>query len=171
MAKFQLLSCEVALAGDVLNVVARHAFIPVTYPEMLVLRYIHGGESITKIIDVGYVERSDAEERERLIVAYGRETIQDKMFPGIGTRLPAGDNRYRPDAGNPFIDPTGIGAIPDNHLSAASAPPAETDKQASPPTPVDYDAENGAGAYTPIEPAEDAVRAARRPVPVGNGGA
>lgn len=95
MPNFQLLSCDVALAGDILNVVSRHAFIPVTYPEMLVLRYLHGENAITNIFDVGYVERDEDSEFKRLQETYGA-VVKDKLFPGAGTRIPQGDNRYKP---------------------------------------------------------------------------
>jgi hypothetical protein len=91
--QFQLLSCDVALGGDMLNVVARGASNPVTYPEMLLLRLIHGGAQwITNIYDVGHVERDDAQERGRLVDLYGAKLV-DGAFPGLSV-LPNGDNRF-----------------------------------------------------------------------------
>jgi hypothetical protein len=90
MSKFQLLSAFVNLAGDRDNVVHRIASEPITYPEMIVLRTIHGGEDhVHGLVDVGTVERPDAVERERLSLIYGK--VVTDVFPGAILSLPAGD--------------------------------------------------------------------------------
>jgi hypothetical protein len=96
MSVYQLLECHVALAGDILNVVHRDEYRPITYPELLVLRYMHGENAITDIYDVGAVERDDEREMERLCLTYSKELVKDRLFPGAGIRLPNGDNRYKP---------------------------------------------------------------------------
>ena len=78
-----------------LNVVARGASSPVTYPEMLLLRLIHGGSQwVTNIYDVGHVERDDAQERGRLVDLYGAKLVEG-AFPGLSA-LPNGDNKFGP---------------------------------------------------------------------------
>lgn len=92
MAEFQLLVCDVALAGDIRNVVHRGVDDPVTYPERLVLEFLHGPSTVTDIREVGFVERDEAEERNRLARIYGAKTIQ-QLFPGVASALPAQDKR------------------------------------------------------------------------------
>jgi hypothetical protein len=143
MSVFQLLQCEIALGGDILNVVARHSGIPITYPELLVLRYLHGQNAVNEIFDAGAVERDDDYEMQRLTETYGYDTVRDKLFPGAGTRLPNGDNRFKPKL-----------VIPDKPL-AATAPPPETTHE---PGRIDYDAQSrdpGASFTPSAEPVQD----------------
>lgn len=167
MANFQLLSCNIALAGDILNVVARHAFNPVTYPEMLVLRYLHGETAVTDIFDVGYVERDEAEERDRLVGVYGNTTVREKMFPGAGTRIPNGDNNYKPRIEGTKINP---GAPPVPDLPDLPTPDA-TVSMAAVPVPdeaaPDYSGDSGTGTTAYVPP----PRASRRPTPVAGNAA
>ncbi|GKT32075.1 hypothetical protein ADUPG1_006326 [Aduncisulcus paluster] len=93
MAKFQLVSCTVNLAGDRNNAVFRGQHNPVTFPEALVLQAVHGGqEHVHTMVDVGTVERDTHEELERLTVKYG--AIVRELFPAVGGRasLPQGDD-------------------------------------------------------------------------------
>jgi hypothetical protein len=90
MSKFQTLSVFINLGGDRDNVVHRIPEDPVTYPEMIVLRTIHGGEDhVYGLVEVGSVDRDDAVERERLALKYGK--IVSEVFPGAIMSLPAGD--------------------------------------------------------------------------------
>lgn len=156
MSVFQLLSCDVALGGDILNVVARHQFNPVTYPEMLILKFIHGQDAVTNIVDVGATERDDADEGKRLSETYGDELVRGKLFPGAGTRLPNGDNKYKPALALP-VAPVPAEPVPEVILPAGSVDfnaPQE-------PTPSDTYAPSAA----PV-PAPEAPRSPRKPVPV-----
>jgi hypothetical protein len=171
MTKFQLLSCDVALAGDILNVVARHAFNPVTYPELLVLRYLHGENAITNIFDVGHVERDEDDEFKRLMETYGGETVREKIFPGAGARLPNGDNRYKPRIEGTKANPAPA-PVPDAPLPDATVAPAGASS-----SPVDYGTSAPGSDYVPSDapapPADEApaTRASRRPIPVADGAA
>lgn len=92
MSDFQLVSAFVNLAGDRDNVVVKGATEAITFPEALVLRAIHGGdEHVYDLVVVGSVQRSMAEEYERLQNIYG--SIVQKVFPKIGNMatLPTGD--------------------------------------------------------------------------------
>jgi hypothetical protein len=98
MAQFQLLTCDIALGGDKQNVVARHDLTPITYPEYLVLKFVHGGSSdespITNIFACGTVEREPAEEMARLLETYGA-VVRNTIFTGQQP-LPLGDEKFRP---------------------------------------------------------------------------
>jgi len=99
----QLLSCHIAVAGDDHNVVVRDHDTAVTYPELLVLRALHGGESVRHVADAGDVERDPADERERLANIYGREIV-NHVFPGEHTQLPVEDRKMRPKKAAPADD-------------------------------------------------------------------
>lgn len=96
---FQKLECMVLLGGDSENqtIVHRNEDSPVTYPEMLVLQYLHGDEAVTDVYELpgDPIERDNSEELDRLRVTYGAKAITD-VFPGAKPRLPARDNRVKP---------------------------------------------------------------------------
>lgn len=90
MPKFQLISAFVMIGGDQNNQVHRGPDQPLTLPEIYVLRSIHGGEDkVHELVVVGEVERSMAEERDRLIEKYGSNRVT-ALFP-VALPLPAGD--------------------------------------------------------------------------------
>ena len=93
MAKFQLLTGFVNLAGDRNNVAYRGTDSPITYPESLVLQAVHGGgEHVHTLIEIGEVERSPEEELERLTLRYGK--VAADVFPSLNGRatLPERDD-------------------------------------------------------------------------------
>jgi len=90
MPNFQLLSCIVALGGDQNNKTAKGFDRPVTYPEYLVLQYLHGEASVLDVKEVGRIERSDREERDRLTYVYGGVVVE--LFPGLQPRMPVEDS-------------------------------------------------------------------------------
>ena len=132
MAHFQLLTCSIAVGGDVLNVVAKHRFSPVTYPEMLVLKYLHGEAAVFDVHDCGHIVREDAAEMKRLIETYGA-FVREKLFPGAGMRLPSGDNKYRPQL-NAREREMAVPAIPDLPLDDITGDEREGEN----PTTLDY---------------------------------
>jgi len=93
MSQFQLLTGFVHLGGSRDNVAFRGSDEPMTYPEALILRAIHGGEEyVSDLVDVGVVERDDMEELERLKLRYGAEV--ERMFPLVAGQvsLPAAND-------------------------------------------------------------------------------
>lgn len=99
MAKYQLLSAYINLAGDRNDVAVRGVDNPITYPESLVLQAVHGGqEHVHTLIEVGEVEREPAEEMTRLTLAYG--SIAAKVFPSLNGRatLPERDDALPTEA-------------------------------------------------------------------------
>lgn len=89
MAKFQLLSAYINLAGDRDNVVYRGPDNPITFPEAMILRVLHGGDDhVHTLIVVGETERATDEERARLGEKYGTALL-NTIFPQ-GMPLPSG---------------------------------------------------------------------------------
>ena len=90
MSKFQLLACHIVVAGNKDSVTVRDATNPVTYPELLVLRAVHGGEqNVHTVVAVGVSdERANMVEFQRLLSKYGTNPAQANtvrnLFPQIG---------------------------------------------------------------------------------------
>lgn len=83
-----MIGCEINVGADRGNTVVRDAFDPVTFPELLVLGAIHGGEDhVKKLVSFGYEERDAASERERLNLKYGSDIVSS-LFPGAVQALP-----------------------------------------------------------------------------------
>ena len=97
MPKYQLLSCRIALSGDLGNVVVRGASRPITYPELIVLNVLHGESSISSILECGETEDTHRDvEFRRLADTYGDE-IMKMLFPGHAINLPERNDRYPRD--------------------------------------------------------------------------
>jgi hypothetical protein len=85
--KFDVLHCEVAIAGDIRAVVPKYHETAVTWPEFLVLSVLHGEGSMRRPVVVGEVTRTMDEERRRLLGTYDEGAIQT-LFGGIASPLP-----------------------------------------------------------------------------------
>lgn len=79
-------TCEIRLAGDMLNTVPRDTFRPVSWPEVEVLRLIHGDASIVDVKPFVRVEQSAKAEKERLRHIYGNEIVET-VFPGRNPQM------------------------------------------------------------------------------------
>lgn len=93
MARFQLVSAYINLAGSRDNVVFRGGSEAITYPEALVLQALHGGEEhVYEMTVVGSTDRDMADEYDRLQNTYG--DVVKAVFPKIGNAasLPLGDD-------------------------------------------------------------------------------
>jgi len=78
--------CQVRLGGDLRNVVPRGEFNPVSWPEIEVLRFLHGNDSVIDIKAIAKVTQSAKTEKERLIRIYGAATIEE-VFPGRNPQM------------------------------------------------------------------------------------
>lgn len=90
----QMLSCAIAVAGDDHSIVRREHDTAVTFPELLILKALHGSESVRDIADAGVVSRDPDDERQRLRSLYGAQIVM-QVFPGEHTALPEFDPRMR----------------------------------------------------------------------------
>lgn len=90
----QLLSCQVSVAGDDDCIVVKDHDTAVTFPELLVLKALHGEESVRNVAEVGDIERDPEEERQRLQGIYGAEIVR-QVFPVMHQALPEADQRMR----------------------------------------------------------------------------
>jgi len=94
VSKFQLLGAVIDIGSDRDNTVVRDKFDPITYPELLILRAIHGGEEhVHSVVAVGYAERENKHEIERLSIKYGERLVRG-LFPGALTMLPLEDPAF-----------------------------------------------------------------------------
>jgi len=90
----QMLSCAIAVGGDDHSIVRREYDTAVTFPELLILKALHGPENVRDIADAGDVARDPDDERERLRSLYGNAIVM-QVFPGEHTALPEHDQRMR----------------------------------------------------------------------------
>lgn len=85
--KFDLMSCAVAVAGDIRQVVHIGETKDLTWPEITILRVIHGDHSVTKIRVEGETDLSPDVELERLRKKYPNECAL--LYSGYAPSLPA----------------------------------------------------------------------------------
>jgi hypothetical protein len=83
--EIQILSANVALAGDARNVVARGTDNPITFPEAVILQTVHGKSAVTDMVELRREDREPAKEHERLTRKYGR--VVTEVFPLMGTMV------------------------------------------------------------------------------------
>lgn len=81
MPKISICTCNVALGGDLNNVVHKGELDPVTWPETEVLMHLHGEPSVTDIRVIGTRATTVEEEMERLTLKYGAKATKE-LFPG-----------------------------------------------------------------------------------------
>lgn len=68
-------TAHVAIGGDNRNVMYRDEFAPVSWPEVEVLREVHGPEAVTEVIPFVDVRQTARAERDRLVRRYGEEVM------------------------------------------------------------------------------------------------
>lgn len=66
---------EIALGGDIRNVADRGYFSPVSWPEIDIIRALHGDEAIVRVEPFVLVEQNPRAERARLAEIYGEGPI------------------------------------------------------------------------------------------------
>lgn len=64
-------AAKIMIGGDRDNIMSRDAFNPVSWPEIEVLRFIHGDDSVFDVEPFVEVEQSPRNERQRLAFIYG----------------------------------------------------------------------------------------------------
>jgi hypothetical protein len=69
-------TATIALAGDGRNTIDRNTFSPVSWPEIEVIRIVHGEEAILEASPFVAVEQSPRAERTRLAYIYGDVAVQ-----------------------------------------------------------------------------------------------
>ena len=79
-------TCNVRLAGDMRMEVVRDAFNPVSYPEVEILRFIHGDDAVLNVKAIAEVAQSAKEEKERLSLKYGTANVET-VFPGKNPQM------------------------------------------------------------------------------------
>ena len=79
-------TAKVMVAGDKDQVVYRDEYAPISWPESELLRSIHGDDAVLDLKPFVRIEQSQRDERQRLVLRYGREYV-DACFPGRGGNL------------------------------------------------------------------------------------
>ena len=74
-------TCSIRIDGDMRTVVPRDIFCPVSYPEIDVLRHIHGEDAVLDVKPFISVEQTTKDEKFRLGLKYGGEVLEI-VYPG-----------------------------------------------------------------------------------------
>lgn len=79
--------CEAKLkiAGDNRTIVVRDSFRPISWPEIDVLRALHGEDAVMDVKPFVHVERSAKDEKERLRQIYG--PVVEDIYPGRNPQM------------------------------------------------------------------------------------
>lgn len=86
MQKMDICTCKITLGGDNRQVVFRGPTRPMTYPEVDLMRYMHGDRFVTDVVVIKTVETTNSAELEALRTKYGKTARE--AFPGTRPRLP-----------------------------------------------------------------------------------
>jgi|LakMenEpi03Aug12_release.lakeMendotaPanAssembly.Ray.scaffolds.fasta_scaffold33132_8 hypothetical protein len=76
----------IRVSGDVRTVIVRDTHNPVSWPELEILRALHGDESISDVKPFIRVEQSSKDEKERLRQIYGN-AVAEGVFPGRNPQM------------------------------------------------------------------------------------
>lgn len=76
----------IRLAGDMRNAVTRTEFSPVSWPEIELLRFLHGSDAVVDPKPFVRVEQSAKAEKERLVLIYGTNATET-VFPGKNPQM------------------------------------------------------------------------------------
>jgi hypothetical protein len=79
-------TAKIRLAGNVGMEVVRDAFNPVSYPEVDVLRSIHGDDAVLDVQVIAETEQTARDEKERLVLKYGSSAVE-AVYPGRSPRM------------------------------------------------------------------------------------
>ena len=95
----------VMVAGDKDQIVYRDEFNPISWPEVELLRSIHGDDAVFQVKPFVKVDQNPREERQRLVLRYGKPYV-DECFPGRGgniiTEAPEADIAFGETWKNPL---------------------------------------------------------------------
>jgi len=83
--KIHYCKCRINLAGQNCHTVIFDEHNPVTWPEAQVLMTLHGDENVMDVLPIGVGETYPLQEKERLMMRYGR--IVEQCFPGRSPRM------------------------------------------------------------------------------------
>lgn len=84
--KMHLCTCEIAIGGDTRNTVVRGAHDPVSFPEIQILRYVHGAEAVMDVKPCATTDTDNVREKNRLAGIYG--AVVEQAYPGFAPTLP-----------------------------------------------------------------------------------
>ena len=86
-------SAKIALGGDLGNVVHRQEHDPVSWPEISIIQFIHGEESVFDIKRIGDEPATPLGEKRRLLDIYGE--VVNALYPGarpyLEMEMPGGE--------------------------------------------------------------------------------
>lgn len=97
-------TARVAIGGDMQQIANRDRFSPVSWPELEILKTLHGDDAVLDIQPFVRVPQPPKAERERLVLLYGEPVVQHIWG---GTRPPTEMDPpgSLPEIAGPWFDP------------------------------------------------------------------
>ena len=68
-------TAKINITGDLNNVRYRDQWAPVSWPELEVIKLLHGDDSVTEVETFAIVRQPPKAERDRLVEIYGEEAV------------------------------------------------------------------------------------------------
>lgn len=93
MADFQLLTARIMLAGEKDSVVYRGTHNPLSYPEILVMQFMHGDDAVSEITEVGTLSMSNNDLLHHMRMTYPLGAVE-RCFPGARPNLPVRSDEF-----------------------------------------------------------------------------
>ena len=97
-------TAEIALRGDDRNIMSRTEFAPVSWPEIDVLRFLHGPHSVQNVRPFVHVNQPPRSERDRLAFIYGDEPLA-ATWGGMNPPTEMNAERSNPSIGTIWFNP------------------------------------------------------------------
>lgn len=124
MADFQLLTARIQIAGSKDSVVYRGAHNPLSYPEILLMQYMHGDDAVDEVEEVGTLSMPNSDLLHHLRLTYPLDAVE-RCFPGARPNLPSRSDEFPKSRGllmQPKEPTPGPAPGPENMTVAPPAP-------------------------------------------------
>lgn len=79
-------TCTVALSGDQRHIMTRDVVQPVSWPEVDMIRHLHGEDAVADLVVIADVPMSTREEKARLGLIYGEKVVEE-VYPGRNPQM------------------------------------------------------------------------------------
>jgi hypothetical protein len=94
---------DIALGGGTDNIYHAGYFAPVSWPEVLLLQFLHGDDAVNNVEPFAQVDQAPKAERRRLLDKYGEKAILDVFARQNPAEMEA--PRARLAKGQPWLNP------------------------------------------------------------------
>lgn len=136
MADFQLLTARIMIAGSKDSVVYRGTHNPLSYPEILLMQYMHGDDAVSEVEEVGTLSMPNNDLLHHLRLTYPLTAV-DRCFPGARPNLPVRSDEF-PKSRGLLMQPREVTPGPGpSEANMTVAPPAPKRKVSDARSPLE----------------------------------